>query len=397
MHKYIFILGQASDLAKQEITSVLDEAQDKKLESNNTFVVASSGKSADQLMPVLGGTIKIAEFIETIDDLSKLNAERWLIYLKQAIDKANGEKIHFGFSLYDSSNKNYQDIQKIALEVKKQIRQEHKVRLVSSREPVLSSVIVTKNKLLNNELLIIKQNDHWLLGITRAVQDFAKYGQRDMDRPGRDSKSGMLPPKVAQMMMNIASTSRQKTILDPFCGSGTILQEAMLLGFKTIYGSDLTPKAVQDSKDNINWLQKEFGLSADTQIKQSDIRDLNKNFEQGSIDLIVTEPFMGDARIIRNKRNLQDLTDIKEELQYLYLKAFSQFKQILKPGGKIVFVFPIFNVKGETLATLDKNLIHQIDFDLIPPKIKSDHLSENGNIIYSRPEQMVQREISIWQ
>jgi tRNA G10 N-methylase Trm11 len=397
MHKYIFILGQGNDLAKQEINSVMDETQDKNLKSGQNFIVASSGKSAEQLMPVLGGTIKIAEFIETIDDLSKLSTEKWLIYLKQSIARANGEKIHFGFSLYNASNKNYQTVQKTALTVKKQIKEEHKVRLVSSKEPALSSVIVAKNKLINNELLIVKYNNQWLLGMTRAVQDFVKYGRRDMERPGRDSKSGMLPPKVSQMMLNIGSTSRQKVILDPFCGSGTILQEAMLLGFKGIHGSDLSPKAVQDSKNNVKWLKKEFDLDTEANIQQSDIQNLNKNFAPNSIDLIVTEPFMGDARIIRNKRNIQDLIDIKEELQYLYLKAFTQFKQILKPKGKIVFIFPIFNIRDENLSTLDKNLIKQIDFSMVPPKIKSDQLSDNGNIIYSRPGQVVQREISVWQ
>ncbi len=52
-----------------------------------------------------------------------------------------------------------------------------------------------------------------------------------------------------------------KKILDPFCGSGTILQEAMLLGFKNIYGSDKDKRAIANSKENINWLKKEYKLS----------------------------------------------------------------------------------------------------------------------------------------
>ena len=275
MHKYLFVLGHANDLAKEEITTVLDEAQDKILKTGTNFVVASSGKNAEQLMSTLGGTVKIADFIETIDDPSKLTDEKWLIYLKQSIAKANGDKIHFGFSLYNDSNRNYRAINKTALAIKRQLKQKHKVRLVSSKEPVLSSVIVATNKLLGNELLIVKYNNKWLLGMTRAVQDFVKYGQRDMNRPGRDSKSGMLPPKVAQMMINIGSISRQKTILDPFCGSGTVLQEAILLGFKKINGSDLSPRAVSDSNKNITWLKKEFNLESEVNIKQSDIKNLS--------------------------------------------------------------------------------------------------------------------------
>ena len=49
-------------------------------------------------------------------------------------------------------------------------------------------------------------------------------------------------------------------MLDPFCGVGTTLIEASLLGFDQMIGSDIDEKAVADTEKNLNWLSREFDL-----------------------------------------------------------------------------------------------------------------------------------------
>ena len=44
-------------------------------------------------------------------------------------------------------------------------------------------------------------------------------------------------------------------LLDPFCGTGTVLQEALLLGYD-VCGSDLNPKMVSYTSENLAWLQR---------------------------------------------------------------------------------------------------------------------------------------------
>jgi len=194
----------------------------------------------------------------------------------------------------------------------------------------------------------------------------------------------MLPPKVAQMMINLAGPARHKIILDPFCGSGTILQEAMLLGFKKIYGSDLKQSAVDNTTQNIHWLKETFSLSSKEDIKKIDVKNLSQFFSIGSIDLIVTEPFLGEAGFIHRQKDIQALEETKRELQQLYYRAFQEFYKILKPQGQIVFVFPIFNIGEKQLFTLDKK-ISQLGFCL---QLK---------LPYSRPGQKVARQITMWQ
>ncbi|RJQ34758.1 methyltransferase domain-containing protein [Candidatus Parcubacteria bacterium] len=397
--KYIFVLGQASNLAKQEVLNILAKDSKKNSIIGQNFILAESEKTASQLIKTLGGTVKIALFLDIIENLDQLQLSTWQKYLEKNLSLT--KKNFFGFSLYHGSNKEYQKISQLAFELKKTLKEKYKLRFVSSKKHELSSVIVSKNNLLGNELIIIKDQNHgteeYFLGLTQSVQDFSAYGKRDMDRPERDSRSGMLPPKLAQMMLNLASTERNKTVLDPFCGSGTIIQEAFLLGYKKIYGSDREQKAVTDSQKNIEWLRKNFSGQAQVEIKKINVQNLSQHFKDKKIDLIVTEPYMGDARFVVRQHKIKQLEQLKSDLQKLYYESFSQFKKILQPQGRVVFIFPIFNAEGERLYTLDENIISALGFEKIKPDVKSDNLSIHDNIIYSRPGQKVEREISIWQ
>lgn len=54
---------------------------------------------------------------------------------------------------------------------------------------------------------------------------------------------GKFNPQIVRAILNICGCSRNATVLDPFCGSGTSLLEAQLQGCKA-YGIDINPMAV---------------------------------------------------------------------------------------------------------------------------------------------------------
>lgn len=390
MSKYIFILGQASDLSRAEIFSLYKNITN----ISQNIIMLEAKLDPKAALKKLGGTIKIAEYLKTVDDLDELTATWWSEQLNLSEAKA---KINFGFSLYNDHQNNYQKITKIALATKKNLKTKNlSCRLVVGREATLSSVIVAKNKLIDRELLIIKDNGRYILAQTQAVQDFEDYSQRDVNRPIRDDRSGMLPIKVAQMMLNLAGPKITQNILDPFCGSGTILQEAALAGYPTIYGSDISASTIHSAQENINWLQKQLGKSNKIILKTTGVENLSKHFQAQSIDLIVSEPFMGEARMIKQNHNLDTMYDIAQNLSQLYIKAFQQFKIILKPGAKIIFIFPIFKIGKEYIYTLPGAQIKKMGFNPIFSTTNLNYASRNGNIIYARPEQIVQREIAIY-
>lgn len=392
MSKYILINGQSTDLAQAEIWSAFHKKA-KNLEFKTNFTTLESDLDAQSIQNKLGGTIKVAEYLTSFDDLGQIDPVWWA----EKLSLSQEHKANFGFSLYNSNSKKYLQIKKIALAVKKELRKQgYKARLATSQEMDLSSVVVKSNHLVDNELLIIHDGGKYLLAITRAIQDFEDYAERDMNRPGRDDRSGMLPPKVAKMMINLLDNDKKGILLDPFCGSGTILQEAILLGYKKIHGTDSSPKAITDSQKNIGWLREQYDHNFEIKFTKTDAKELSKYFPKESIDHMVSEPFMGPAHEIIRKNDLDYFYSLSQDLFQLYNRAFQEFYKILKKEGRIIFVFPIFNIRDKKINTLDIKRIEKNGFKNITVPINFKE-SKNGQIVYQRPGQKVFRQITIWE
>ncbi len=392
MSKYILINGQSPDLAQAEIWSIFSP-QTKNINFGASFTSLELELEPETIQKRLGGTIKVAEYLTSFDDLGQLDPLWWAENLNLNKD----HKANFGFSLYNSNSKKYLQIKKIALAVKKELKsQGYKARLVTSQDLDLSSVVVKTNHLINNELLIIQEAGKYIIALTRAVQDFEDYALRDMERPGRDDRSGMLPPKVAKMMVNLLGPDHRGVLLDPFCGSGTVLQEASLLGYTKLLGTDKSPKAIEDTQKNLSWLKKQFNYSFEEKLIKADVKELSNYLHPNSADYIVSEPFMGSASEVIKKNNIGYFHDLSEELGLLYFRAFQEFHKVLKPKAKIIFVFPVFNVQDNKIDSLYINKIEKIGFKNIRLPLNLQG-TKNGQILYMRPGQKVARQITIWE
>ena len=100
-----------------------------------------------------------------------------------------------------------------------------------------------------------------------------------------------LDPFLARAMVNLAGTKPPVTLYDPFCGSGSILIEAALMGFKII-GSDINHKMVRGASLNL----KSFAIQ-DFDLFRVDARKpcLNKKTS------LVTDPPYGRASSMYGK------------------------------------------------------------------------------------------------
>ena len=178
-----------------------------------------------------------------------------------------------------------------ALKLKKiLVRHGRSVRVVENKEAVLSTATSLHNGLSGKnerKVELIKVNDEWYKVI--GVQDIDAYAKRDQARPARDAKVGMLPPKLAQILINLCGPLKPgSVVLDPFCGTGVVLQEALLMGYKA-YGTDISERMVEYSEKNLNWL----------------VRDGNSHFEgmrSAAAREVAREP-RGDGRERRGPRN----------------------------------------------------------------------------------------------
>ncbi len=391
--KHFFILGSNPTLSLAELAAAFAETEKIKftfLNNGCLLVDFASEIDAKKTIKQLGGAIKIGVIRQQIEGYCQqkiIDSALEIITAK----KISG-KLPFGFSCYGKNNLNSKVL---GMKIKKGLTERvGSVRWVISREKTLSSVVVEQNKLTSKgiELVMIFDGATVYLGETQAVQPFKELSFRDYGRPNRDDRSGMLPPKLAQIMVNLAQIKPADILLDPFCGSGTVLTEALLLGYKNLIGSDISPKAIEDTKKNSQWITANWRLGISRlKLRQHDARFISQIIEQETIDAIVTEPYLGP------QRGRHDLEQTKKELQELYEKALRQFFSILKSNGKIVMIWPVFHEK-QALSFLNIDIGKFKKIPPLPPFLANNRslkITARNSIIYHRPEQKVGREIVI--
>jgi len=373
MKEFVFVLGTHPDLSLSELKAVLGDIPVER-HDGLAFVKSEKELDAESLMQQLGGTIKIIELIGDFDE------EVMVDWLFDQID--TDSKFHFGFSEYPTepgiaTKKDWKTLQNMGLSLKRVLKtQDISARFVQSKEVVLSSVIVHKERLLKNgvEIVLFKGQKNIRFGKTLAVQPFQDFSKRDFGRPGRDSKSGMLPPKLARMMVNISQPTKESVILDPFCGSGTVLQEALLLGYNSVIGSDKSKKAVEDTLKNLQWINKSqvsVYVCAAEQLITTGI------LERNSVDRIVFEGYLGPPA-----PKASHIMSAQKELQQLYTRIFPVLAQLLTHDGHIVAALPFWKTNEKEFHLNINGIVQSSGMKLSAKPL-----------LYRRPQSVVGREI----
>lgn len=387
--KYFFILGNNPTLSIAEILAVFGENKDIFLNSGILIRGTIKEINTRKIIKKLGGTIKIGEIIGE----SSGGQEQILRKITGSLKPGEG-KFKFGISYYGKGKFN---IKPLGMEIKKYLKEKGaSCRWVTSRDPVLSSVVVEQNKLTDKgiEIVLIQENSKILIGKTLSVQPFKELSFRDYGRPARDDRSGMLPPKLAQIMINLSGAAMQRSavILDPFCGSGTILTEAMLMGYENVIGADISKKAIEDTEKNIKWTKENFECRiSNVKLLNRSVLELSKFIKPNSVDAIITEPYLGP------QRGKVDFKKITVELENLYSKSLAEFKKILKSNGRVVMIFPVFQ-KSRASQILFPNLNGFKIINPIQKNVQNNkfiNLTNRNTIVYGREGQKVWREIVV--
>jgi len=367
--KYAFELGHQPHISEAEIRTVLTKRLGISFvaigQKNNFFIIETKTTfDATSCMHILGGTISINEYIADAD-----NAET---FIPDLIETQEG-KIKFSIK---SSNK------RLGITIKKELKNRN--RSVRYVEPKNTATIIHNNlvETKSNFIEIGKE-----LYRTVAVQNIEAFTERDYHRPQADDKSGMLPPKLARIMINLSGVSPEKnTLLDAFCGSGTVLIEAIDLGFKKIIGSDLSKKAVQDSTENIQWFEKNHSLTdVSYSLHYCDATHTSSIVKKDSIDVLVSEPYLGKP--LNGRETKEFLASQASELRELYTASFKEFKKILKKDARVIFIIPQFKYQDEWIVPECIGDIEKAGFALEPLSQKEETL------LYHRPGQFVGRKI----
>lgn len=429
----IAILGRQPEISLAELESLFGAENVTPLGEYAALV-----NSEDPLPQTrLGGTMKSAKLLTRLENTDLTGA---FTYLQQSIPEhlkyLPKGKLQLGVSVYGyPATRDW--LLKQMLTLKKVIKKTgQSVRIIENKSEALEAAQVLYNKLtgpLGWELLLIKDGADILVAQSTAVQDIDAYAERDFERPMRDAFVGMLPPKLAQIMLNLAvgekflelssqnleedgpkiQDLRSKiSVLDPFCGTGVVLQEAMLMGFET-YGTDISEKMVDYSTKNLEWLEQQYVINrhpepveGSTQISPhgrddkpkwktelgdatSHTWDFSRNTANDQRITIVCETYLGKP--LTSLPNQQELDQIMSESNSIAEGFLKNLAPQIQSGTKLCLALPAWSLGNGKFKHL-KMLDHLTDLGY--NRLELVHAT-NSELIYHREDQIVARELTL--
>ena len=389
--KYVAIAGRQPLISLAEIQALYDKAARLVGKKLVFFEINEDGE--ENISPDvnrLGGSLKLGRFFDT--DFSKL-----AIFLATAHPEG---KITLGISDFSKQKKSGLAKQK-SMELKRNLaRVGRSVRVITSNEPEISSATAHHNQLGEKagcfEIFLIDREIYLSLG----TQNITAYTERDQARPARDAKVGMLPPKLAQILINLCGKLPEEArVLDPFCGTGVVLQEAAIMGYVP-YGTDLNERMVEYSKKNLSWLfnernQKRFKILPDLILKKDQILnaisvgDATSFTWEGEIDAVAFEGYLG-APMSKSPVDIKFKTE-KAKCREIAMGFLKNITPQIKSGTPVVMALPAWlreNGKYAGLNILDEIQEMGYNFEKFQDLSQSD-------LLYYREGQIVAREIIV--
>ncbi len=382
------LLGSHPTLSLAELTVVTGQKPSKTL--NDIAIFDDIGMNLMQLNDRLGGTQKLGIIVGSMPTWNQEELATFIAADLMSIIESG--KVSFGFSVYDMGNGNAsvdarRSTQALGIETKKRLREaERSARYVISKSPTLSSIILRTNHLLDRgaEYCFFMTPSEILIGRTVAVQDAEAWSARDFGRPRRNAKQGMLPPKLSRMMLNLSGVDLSSaTVFDPFCGSGTILMEAALLGAKSLIGSDINEEAVADTEKNFTWLEAQGVGVPSAQLIGASAQTVAAHIDPASVDLIVTETYLGRPR--KGTETKKEVDDAVAYVANLYLESFAALLPVLKPGATLAIASPVHTFDGKDITFDARTILEPLGYTHSPLPFEP--------IIYRHNDQLVGRRI----
>ncbi len=385
---YIALLGRQPEISIAELEQVYGDVS----WFSETSALVETTEPID--IQRLGGSQKIGRVVLTLPARDWRTVSMKIVSHYTKAWAAFEGKLTLGISVY-GADVPVRDIQKTGLILKSKLKQSGaSLRLIPNQEAALSTATSHHNKLglTDNkvELLVIRGRDQVIVAESIGAQNITALAARDQGRPRRDAFVGMLPPKLAQIMINLAgplSGGKKEAparILDPFCGTGVILQEALLLRHAA-YGTDLAEKMVRYSHDNLTWLQEHAGItSANWEVHEGDAMTTEWH---GPIDAVVSETYLGQP--FSAPPSSSKLTEVRGNCHHIVSAFLKNLAGQIAPGTPVVIAVPAWRaIDGSfTHLPLVKDLERLGYEEMSLRTVRPDQL------LYFRPDQVVAREI----
>jgi precorrin-6B methylase 2 len=220
-----------------------------------------------------------------------------------------------------------------------------KIRLLRPKGSELFSEEVLSREAF--DVIAFRYHDGFALGPTAWIPDSTSMRQRGVRKPAPHPDIA-LSPRLARTLVNLAGLSPGQTVLDPFCGSGTILTEAYGMSLRCL-GLDSSASRVQEARENLHW--SVAGVTdRGYDIRKGDARDLLRILRGTKVDAIITEPLLLPRLDARPKTSTAQA--MIEQSAKVYNDALASMADSIHSEGRIVVVVPVIQTMDGDEVTL---------------------------------------------
>lgn len=382
---FIAILGRQPAIGMAELERVFGDVT---WFSDTTALVRTDSMDIEKL----GGVIKAGRVVAELPRGDWRQASMKLVQAYRQAWAGHNGKITLGISAY-GFDVGARDVQKTGIILKSKLKESGvSLRMVPNDDAALGSATSHHNKLgLSDnkvELLVVRgKGGKIIIAESVGAQNITALAKRDQGRPARDAFVGMLPPKLALTMLNLAGVKPNMRVLDPFCGTGVVLQEGLLLDY-TVSGSDLNPKMVDYTLRNIDWIKKIKDSGTVDIVRQGDAMDFEW-IEAKTLDAIVCETYLGQP--FSAPPSPTKLTEVRGNCDHIISAFLKNIGRQITPGTQLCIAVPSWrDAQGNFTHLPLINKLEQLGYK--QHELKNVRSSE---LLYYREDQVVARELLI--
>ncbi len=320
---FFYFSGEHQTLPSAECKSIL-EAENIKYkivkEGYRFLLVETDMRAAEAISQRAAYTYKVCKLI----DVYKLPLEKIKLQSLKKLNLAEKESFSVRVHVLDDKKKYSKiEIEKlIGLKILETSSGNLKVRLQSPRYEFIG--LVTSGELYLG--LLLSKTDR--KAIDKRSGKYRPYFQ-----------PGVINPRIARAMVNLARVKSDDLFIDPFIGTGGIVLEAGVQGCRSI-GLDIKKKMIYASQKNLNY----YNVQCDLIIGDARHIPLTK-FDGGAAD-----PPYGIST-----------SSIGEDTDLLIEETLKNIQHIIKPGGYFTIAFPSTIKLERLLKDLKLDLIETFD------------------------------------
>ena len=330
--KVFFILGRNPDLSRVEVLEFLNARRRnyKEILFENNFLMVEVNEGERFNIQEFGGVMWFGkiDFEGQQNDFERYLNEREII----PSDK-------FSYAVF--GNKDVQIL-------KNNFKKSKKIATIKHGHKQIRFQNGNKYELPNADFYMFYHEHNGITYFGNVVEEYDNRGvkNRDMNKPIR-RESLAISPRLSKILINISGTKPHDLLLDPFCGVGGILQEALIKKIN-VYGIDKDGQAIIDAKKNFEWLYNKYEIGNKYRLENIDARktpDLQ-------FSAIATESPLG--KVLRKKPKDNEAKQIITNFEAYIIPILRRLKSVKRSSAKIAITFPVirkFHVDVKKIAS----------------------------------------------